>query len=277
LVEVIKMAKQNLNERLERIVNKYHDNPKKLRKELKLFARITNLSEEQLKNYIEKQRELRNKGKKVDTYSGLAQSVLYTIVKNKTGDWKEAYRAVGSFDLPYGGAFITADQDNELNHAKFYGDHAGYGLKATGKEVLAYSSFMGNFAGAYAELEGEFAGKNASFKGNYSGENTLFKGFGAGWGVSFEGENAGTNTKFIGKYSGANTLFRGRNAGAFVVMKGDYAGRNAYFKGVLAAKGLYLEGKKAGKEIKIEGVPMLYGMTFKGEKAGEGMKIIKKY
>ncbi len=221
-----------MNEELTYRVNKYIEkyDGDKLRRGLRLFARITRLSEDDLKTYIEEQRRLPENER--DKYAGLAQSVLYTKVKRETGDWKKAYNEIGNeFDLPYGGALITADNDRELEKAVFSRYRAGAGAEFSGNYAGVEAMFSGNYAGAWAEFSGDSAGRRAKFFGFMAGYEAMFSGDYAGACAMFSGDYAGKNAVFSGDYAGVWTMFSGDYAGACAKFSGDYAGEGAKFSG----------------------------------------------
>jgi hypothetical protein len=229
------IKKLPLYERVERLIS---EDPEKVRKGLKLFARVTKYSNEELRNFIEKARNgkyLYEKEKKFfESYSGLMQSVLYEKVKKEGKDWRKAYKAIGGeFDLPYGGAFITADQDGELKRAVFSGFRAVYKAKFCGNSVER-AKFSGEWAGYQAKFYGNSA-RGAVFSGVFAGEKAIFYGNSAR-GAVFSGEWAGYQAKFYNKsakeavFSGEHTGYRAKfydNSAESAKFSGWYAGEEA--------------------------------------------------
>jgi hypothetical protein len=254
--------KEKLQNRLERIINKYRNNPEKLRKGLRLFTRITNLSEKELNNYIMKQRYLKQEKLNVDKYAGLAQSVLYTMIKNKTYFWSEAYKAVGPFDLPYGGAFITVDQPKELYKVVFIGNYAGYGIKSISDRTLVNAKFIGKYAGAFLDIKEDFSCYDAKFKGEYAGAFSNFEGKNSAWNSRFIGKRAGAYSKFKNG-SGLGAKFEGEEAGLGITLENE-SGNFAEFK-----------GKYAGSEVIVKELSGI-NSTFEGENAGMGLTVFEK-
>jgi len=248
-----------LYERIKKLEEKY--SPEKLRKGLRLFARITKLNEEELKNLIEdyrttKQLFLPNDvykkttlGRELKDYEGLAQSVLYTKVKQRTGDWKKAYEAIGGkFDLPNGGSYITADQEGELRGAEFSGAGAGSRVEFSGKYAGSKAKFSGVAAGEEAVFSGKYAGAEAEFSNIMSGIKAEFSGEYAGISAKFSGFLSGTSANFSGKYAGSKAEFTGASSGLSAKFSGPYSGAEAKFIGKEAGNKAKFTGYEAGKD-----------------------------
>ena len=272
-----------MSEELAYRLNKYLDEfiqfyIEKTRRGLRLFARITRLSEDDLKTYIEEQRKLPENER--DRYGGLAQSVLYTKVKQETGDWKKAYEEVGSeFDLHYGGAFITADECRELEGAKFSGEKSAYGAKFSGKESAKEALFIGYGSGERAVFSGDHAGSSAEFSGRYAGVEAVFSGDSSAVAANFSGEKSGARAIFSGDNSGSFANFSGYCAGdeaefsgkktaSYAEFSGDYAGRLANFSGDHAGSFAKFSGDHSGGSARFSGAHAGSFAEFSGRYAG---------
>ena len=195
--------KTPLYERIKKMEKKY--SPKKLRKALKLFVKLTKLEESDLKNLIEEYRKgvFSNLDRNLKEYAGLAQSILYTMIKQKTNNWEVAYKSIGKkFDLPYGGSYITADKDYELTFAKFTGAYSGKCVEFSGRGAGIGAEFLGEFSGKNSEFSGYEAGMFAEFSEEKSKLSIKFSGTYAGKGAIFLIEEKNKTTNFLRKSSG---------------------------------------------------------------------------
>ncbi len=186
-----------------------------------------------LKYLIEEYRDKKEKSKlhtHLGEYAGLAQSILYTLIRDIALSWEKAYIEIGGvFDLPYGGAYLTANNPDELIRSRFVGKYSGYKAKFVSTETVSEAKFSGMYSGYMAEFRGYRSGSYAIFNGKYAGYKAIFGGDYSGLRAIFFGENSGSYAKFSGRYSGEGALFIGENSGEYTEFSGYKAGHHSIF------------------------------------------------
>jgi hypothetical protein len=190
-------SSRDLNERLERLENKYSENPSRARRAMSLASRLLKIKESELRDHIYLNS---NDG---DISNGLAQSLLYMKGEN-------IYVFTGNM----AGAYITSNSSQII----FKGPSAGKGVK-----------FEGDYTGLRVNFNGEGAGAFTKFKGEGAGTFTKFKGEGAGKGAKFEGKYAGLIVKF-GKGAGKGAKFKGEQAGLYTIFEEEEEGKGSSLK-----------------------------------------------
>ena len=262
--------KTELDKRIEELIKRY--DPERLRRGMRLFVRVTKLSEEGLTEYIQKQRDLPEEER--DKYCGLAQSVLYS--KKKLEGKHRNDLDLLNFDLPWGGSFLEFDEPREAKEAKFFGDYAGIGTEFSGPYSGEKAIFKGEYSGAYMEVSGANAGREMEFYG-----------WGAGYRAKFSGANSGREAKFWGKESGYKIVVSGATAGEEIsfcpcsgvgaVFSGFRSGKRAVLRGEdhrETGRGMKLTGAHAGTEMRILGTAGRR-MEISGCRAGEGILFVR--
>ncbi|MDY6788409.1 MAG: hypothetical protein SVV03_00435 [Candidatus Nanohaloarchaea archaeon] len=138
---------EELEERVEKLVDKYSEDPEKGRRALKLAAKLIDEDDKTIARYIDAH----------DTKAaGLGQSILY-----------ERGTPLQKFDKPHGGDFLTFKND-EVETAKFTG-YLAAGHSKFQDRAARYAEFQ-NRAASDAEFQ-DIAARDAEFLGERSDRN----------------------------------------------------------------------------------------------------------
>lgn len=170
------MERSELNQRLEKMAQKFESRPGKGRRAVRLFSKNSKIPTSELRKWTLWS---------PDISSGLAQSVIHT--RGREGSHRQRPR---DFFGDYAGAFITVA--DEVEGRIFCGNHAGEGSLFEHGECGLNARFYGNYAGANTIFMGDLGGAGAQFVGRGAGAGAIFEGYNAGNDVTFEGPESGS-------------------------------------------------------------------------------------
>ncbi len=173
LTDVYALYSSVLNEYFNMVSPPHGNDAKEILKSIKeeIYFTLNHAPLDVIMKYVNKKRAVYSSDNGINL-DGFVESYLYERIKSKLG-YKYAAKVVDStFALPFGGALLVFDGDDEAYRFLFSGPYSG-----------AYSLFTGKFSGQRTIFRGKFSGIYATFLGEYAGKDILLSGKHAGYGM----------------------------------------------------------------------------------------------